>query len=505
MRTVFILFDSLVKSALGCYGGQLKTPNFDRLASRSVVFDQHFMGSMPCMPARRDLQTGRLNFMHRSWGPLEPFDESFPVALRDNGIYSRLVTDHTHYVEDGGATYHNRYSSYDIIRGQESDIWGALVEPPVEQFRRQYHPTQFGGERSSHRIQGMVNEMLIKTENDYSTAKCFDSAISFLDANHHSDNWMLHLECFDPHEPFNAPEKYRQAIEETGYLGSTLTWPMYKKLEDETPEEIEELRANYAALVLMCDAHLGRLLEYFDDKNMWDDTAIVLTTDHGFMLSEHGWWGKLRMPCYNEIANIPLFVYHPSYSDRQGQRCGALTQAIDLMPTFLDFFGIEPSKHVLGSSLLPLVNDETDAIRDVALFGVFGGALNAADGRYTYFRYPENMDSALFEYTLMPMHSTSMFEVREFQHTTLHGGFNFTKGAPVLKIPALPDAKRPPMQGGGFEDTHTVLYDLTKDPQQEMPFRDPDIEARLNKKIVQEMKRHDAPQEIYARFGLSVR
>ena len=71
MKTIFLLFDSLNRSALGAYGGRIPTPNFDRLAARSAVFDAHYAGSLPCMPARRDMQTGRLNFLHRSWGPLE--------------------------------------------------------------------------------------------------------------------------------------------------------------------------------------------------------------------------------------------------------------------------------------------------------------------------------------------------------------------------------------------------------------------------------------------------
>jgi arylsulfatase A-like enzyme len=66
MKTVFVLFDSLNRKALSCYGGKdIETPNFQRLANRSVVFDNHYVGSLPCMPARRDLHTGRLNFLHR--------------------------------------------------------------------------------------------------------------------------------------------------------------------------------------------------------------------------------------------------------------------------------------------------------------------------------------------------------------------------------------------------------------------------------------------------------
>lgn len=76
---------------------------------------------MPCMPARRELHTGRYNFLHRGWSPLEPFDDSMPEILKKNGIHTRTVTDHKHYWRDGGATYHSRYSTYEFIRGQEGD------------------------------------------------------------------------------------------------------------------------------------------------------------------------------------------------------------------------------------------------------------------------------------------------------------------------------------------------------------------------------------------------
>lgn len=124
MRTVFVLFDSLNRHDLGCYGGgTIPTPNFNRFAARALTFDNHFVGSLPCMPARRDLHTGRLNFMHRSWGPLEPFDNSMPELLKTAGVYTHLISDHFHYLEDGGATYHNRYSTWEIVRGQEYDCW----------------------------------------------------------------------------------------------------------------------------------------------------------------------------------------------------------------------------------------------------------------------------------------------------------------------------------------------------------------------------------------------
>lgn len=501
MKTIFILFDSLNRSALSCYGGQIQTPHFDRLASRAALFDSHFAGSLPCMPARRDMQTGRLNFLHRSWGPLEPFDDSFAARMKTAGVYSHLVSDHYHYFEDGGATYHTRYSSWDFIRGQESDPHVAMVEPPLDRFKKAYHPLQFEDTRDGHRLQGMINREAVRGEADYPVVKCVDAALAFLRENHSAKTWFLQMETFDPHEPFTAPEAFRDG--DTGYTGPTLDWPRYREVE-ETDAEIAELRENYAALVRFCDAQLGRLLAAFDEYDLWQDTAIVLTTDHGFLLGEHDWWAKNRMPFFNEVAHIPLMIYHPELSVAGGSHISALTQTTDLMPTLLELHGLPANGHMTGRSLLPLLFGATTTGRDIALYGIFGGAINATDGRYTYFRYPEDMETTeLFEYTLMPMHNRSLFEVRELALAELYRGFSFTQGAPVLQIPALKDAKRSPRQGG-FAQTQTCLYDLQNDPQQTRPFRNAEIESQLMEAMAAEMASHEAPEEIYLRFDLKI-
>ena len=126
-----ILFDSLNKRFLPSYGNEwIHAPNFKRLSERTVQFDSCFAGSLPCMPARRELHTGRYNFLHRSWGPLEPFDDSMPEILKNNGIYTHLISDHHLYWADGGATYHNRFSSWEIVRGQEGDPWKGEIKFP---------------------------------------------------------------------------------------------------------------------------------------------------------------------------------------------------------------------------------------------------------------------------------------------------------------------------------------------------------------------------------------
>ena len=502
MKTIFLMFDSLNQRVLQCYGGSAITPNFSRLAERGITFDNHYVGSLPCMPARRDLQTGRLNFMHRSWGPIEPFDICFPEILRRNGVHSHLITDHYHYFEDGGTNYQNRFATWELERGQEWDPWKALVDVPDARFRETYHPMQYAPPFApGGRARGMINREFINAEEEYSMPRCFDRAFEFLDRNRGAEDWFLQLECFDPHEPFAAPESYR-AHYPTGYNGPILDWPIYRRVE-ETALEIDEIRANYMALVSMCDAYLGKLLDYMDAHDLWKDTALIMTTDHGFMLAEHDWWAKSRMPFYNEVARIPLIVCHPDHAHRAGERRQSLTQNIDLMPTVLGWHGQPVPETVCGHSLDPVLAEDSNE-RRVALYGQFGAALNATDGRYTYFLYPEgpyNLEAQhIFEYTLMPTHQHAFFELGEFEGAEIVRGFDFMQNCPVLKIPARKVAGRG--QGANVVDTETVLYDLDADPGQDTPIVDAAVIARLQAEMRLVMARHEAPEEAYTRLGL---
>jgi arylsulfatase A-like enzyme len=502
MRAVFLLFDSLNRHLLGAYGGRrIPTPNFDRLAARTLTFDRHYVGSLPCMPARRDLMTGRLSFLHRSWGPLEPFDNAMPELLHHAGIYSHLITDHFHYWEDGGATYHNRYDTYEFVRGQEGDRWKAMVQPPWERLREMYHARQFTTQRRQYHSQNIVNREFIKEEKDFPSVRCFSHGFDFLERNRDTDNWLLQLEVFDPHEPFHAPSRFKGPFD-TGWNGPIRDWPRYGRV-DELPAECEELRANYYAVVSMCDFLLGQFLDEFDRHDMWKNTALVVTTDHGFLLGEHDFWAKNRMNLYEEIAHIPLFAHNPR-NPQPGGRTAALTQTIDIAPTFLELFGASIPADMQGHSLFAAAGAR-QPLRQAALFGYFGGAVNVTDGSYTYHRYPINpQEQEIFQYTVMPTHIGSPFLPEELAGAKLCDGFAFTKGAKVLKIPVI---ERSPMYRnygpGALIENDTRLYDLANDPGQQRPLTDPGQEARLVALMARLMAANAAPPEAFRRLGLS--
>ena len=490
MKAIMVMFDLLNRHMLPPYGCDwTHAPNFTRLAQRSVTFDNCYVASMPCMPARRELHTGRYNFLHRSWGPLEPFDDSMPELLKNNGIYTHLVTDHQHYWEDGGATYHSRYNSFEFVRGQEGEPWKGVVGPvdiPAETAKETNHPHDMWR-------QDWVNRSYIHSEEDMPQAQTFRLGMDFVRRNAGQDNWFLQLETFDPHEPFFTQQQYKDLYPHE-YKGPHFDWPPYTKVT-QPPEMVEHVRKEYAALLSMCDHYLGEVLDLMDELDLWKDTLLIVCTDHGFLLGEHDWWAKVVQPFFNEVAHTPLFVWDPR-SGIQGDRRSQLVQMIDFAPTLLEYFGLSVPKDMQGIILKDVIAKNTPT-REAVLFGVQGGHVNVTDGRYVYMRSCQKPDNTpLYEYTLMPTHMRKLFGVDELQDINLCEPFSFTKGCRMMKI-----ASRAWTNPSWYD---TLLFDLANDPKQEAPFLDSAVEERMIVHLTRLMRENDAPNEQFTRLGLEV-
>lgn len=485
MRAIMLMFDTLNRRMLQPYGCDWTiTPNFQRLAEHAVTFENCYAGSLPCMPARRELHTGRYNFLHRAWGPLEPFDDSMPEILRAHGIYTHMISDHQHYWEDGGATYHHRYNTWEIVRGQEGDCWKGQVKEPVV-------PEHLG--RSWR--QDVINRQYFDEENKQPLAQVFRLGLEFLEKNKNEDNWFLHWECFDPHEPFFTQEKYKQLYPHK-YNGPQFDWPEYREVTEQ-PEAVEHCRFQYAALLSMCDTYLGKFLDFMDENDMWKDTMVIVNTDHGFLLGEHDLWAKSAHPWYNETVHIPMFIWDPRH-EICGERRSALVQNIDVPETVLGFFNIDSTADMQGYDLEKVIKEDT-SVRNYALFGMHGAQVNITDGRYVYMRDPVSGNKPLYNYTQMPTHMRSLFSVEEMKTATLSKGFAFTKGTPIMKISAMEDYTGDTSikysQG-------TKLYDLKQDPDQTAAIENSEIEQRMIEKMIWLMKENDAPEEQFIRLGL---
>ncbi len=497
MKAILLMFDTLNRRMLSSYGCDwTHTPNFRRLMEHTVVFDNSYVGSLPCMPARRELHTGRHNFLHRVWGPLEPFDDSMIDIMRKNGVYTHLVSDHYHYWEDGGATYHTRYNTWEFHRGQEGDPWKGVVNCPDVDLERNMNFRDTKERKNVLFWQDYKNRAYLDCEEVQPQTLTINSGLEFMETNRDADNWFLQIETFDPHEPYFTHQKYKDLYPHD-YDGPQFDWPEYGPVTIETDEQKKHVRYEYAALLSMCDASLGRFLDKMDELSLWDDTLLIVCTDHGFLLGEHDWWGKSIPPFYNEECHTPLFIWDPR-TKKAGERRSALVQWIDFPPTILNYFHLPVPKDVQGFDLQETIERDTP-VREAAIYGANGGQICCTDGRYTYLRSPIRPDNQpLYTYTLMPMHMFTMFSPEELQKAELVPPFSFTKGCQVLRIPS----KGRPHQPINHHRFGHMLFDLENDPLQNHPLDDPETEANMIRHMVRLMRRNDAPVDQYQRMGL---
>ena len=491
MRTIFVIMDSLNRHYLRCYGNAFAiTPNIDRLAQRGTVFDNHFAGSLPCMPARREMLTGRVNFLETPWSPVQPWDECLPTMLREQrGVYSHMITDHYHYFHSGGEGYNTIYSSWEFLRGQEGDTWRPLVqEPPKPDGARGLEgPCRWGYWRNQ-------TYAPMERDQDYSTPRCFERALDFIDRNHDAEDWHLHLEAFDPHEPFDCPARYRELYDDR-WDRYHFSWPLYGRLDPELDDEetVRHIRACYGGALTMADHWLGKLLDKLDEHGMWDDTVVVLTTDHGHILGEHGYWGKMQMALYDELAHIPLIVCAPGGAGG-GRVQRALTTTIDLMPTFLELHGMAAPEQVQGRSLCHLLAADADH-HEAVLYGGFGKDVCLTDGRYRYFRQALP-DSWVHHHTMMPRGSQDFLAVNRLQME--YGYFlkyPSDRGYPQLRW-------RQPSEAALDAPDFNLLFDGKTDPGQQRPLRDTVVEKRLAALLRNRLTAVEAPDCQYQRLGL---
>ena len=292
-----------------------------------------------------------------------------PSILHDNGVHSHKVTDHLHYWEDGGATYHHRYSSWENVRGQEGDKWKGEVTDPII-------PEHLGRVER----QDWINRKYLQNEESTPQAQTFARGIEFIKKNRRADNWSLQIETFDPHEPYFTLNKWKGHYPHK-WDGPHFDWPKNQRVE-ENPEAVCHLKYEYASLLTQCDHYLGLVLDLMDEYGLWEDTMLIVNTDHGFLLGEHDWWAKCRMPFYNEIANIPLFIWDPR-SKKAGERRSSLTQTIDVGPNLMigreDLNLIKTTSKVRRLDIVPLMITERE--RQASFFTTGGLMAVHSNGR----------------------------------------------------------------------------------------------------------------------------
>lgn len=491
MRTVVILMDTLKREMMEVYNKNtwVKTPNITNFSKEATTFDNHWVGSAPCMPARRDILTGRLNFLERSWGPIEPFDITLPKVLAEKDVFSHIVTDHPHYFRLGGEGYVQQFTTWDFYRGQEGDPWISRIDDPsfmpkdyYGKLRRQYQWNRTKWDRQ---------------EEEYPTPKTFTAACDWLEDNKNHDDFFLMVETFDPHEPFDVPDEYME-LYDCKYDGPYFEIPNYKEVD--VPEDaLEYINKRYAALLTMTDKHFGRLIKKLKDLNLYDDTLIIVTTDHGYFLGERNYFGKNFMHMYNELAHIPLLVRFPK-GKMAGERVNLLTQNIDIMPTVLDYSDIDIPEDVQGFSWKNIV-DGKEYKRDYVLYGYHGVAVNITDGEYTYFRAPNKENQPCYEYTCIPT-TIRKYLGKDNQEEIEMGRFINRTNYPVYKIKINNPSILDNVENALEYTNENKLFNIAQDYYQTKPINDNELEDKYKKLMIRALKEMDAPEEQLERLNL---
>ncbi|HEO70974.1 MAG TPA: hypothetical protein ENN80_06885, partial [Candidatus Hydrogenedentes bacterium] len=204
------------------------------------------------------------------------------------------------------------------------------------------------------------------------------TAIQWLEENHKAGPFFLWLDFFDPHEPWNPPEYFVRRYDPE-YAGRPMTHPNYGPASAYTPEELHNLWAHYAAEAQLVDRWIGRVLEKIDDLELWDDSIVLITSDHGMSLGEHGRTGKSNIhdddprywPLYPELGHVPFLIAGGDVPRAQSR--DAFGQPVDILPTLCELAGVtvNPAKPFDGQSLAPAILEAGPSHRDYALSGCF--------------------------------------------------------------------------------------------------------------------------------------
>ncbi|MCX7014518.1 MAG: sulfatase [Candidatus Sumerlaeota bacterium] len=413
MNVIVIVCDTLRRDHCAAYTGgrplnecwsaeappwAVPTPNMDRLAARGTVFDNCWSGSYPTMPARRDIHTGRLEFLERGWGPLEDDDldlarrisgpnptRSVQKMVEDGWSVSSFIADNQNFWCQGSGNYHMGFTGFEFIRGNQEDPWHTDPAPFfVPESERASKLERYFRNIARYR----------RGEEDETCAQVFRHAARWLERNHTYKDFFLYVDSFAPHEPWDPPEGLLQRFDPKGYaVEGWKSHPPYVPWRGQMNEEqFNSFRARYAAKVALVDRWLGRLIDAIDMLDLWKNTLVIFTTDHGTFNGDHGRIGKNQTHLHDALGRIPFLVCHPRFG--HGERRAQLAQLVDVYTTTLAAVGkpIPPDRH--GVNLLPVLEEPSAATtRDYALLGVFGNTVTFTDGEWILHQAPKTKEN----------------------------------------------------------------------------------------------------------------
>ncbi|MCL5270697.1 MAG: sulfatase [bacterium] len=356
---------------------QVRTPSLDAFARRAASLSRYYTSSFPTIPERTDLISGRFGWPWHGWQDLAlSTRNALPRLLGAHGYVTQLICDCPHLFNSG---FQKTFDAACALRGQENDIYMLRMNHAIEEVMPP-EKTRSGRHFQGHTLVDLHRwtNRDWRGEEDRFPPRTAKLAVEWLEENCDFSPFLLWVDFFDPHEPWDPPE-YMVRKYDPDYTGTPMLHPNYGRASDYTPAELRNLRAHYCAEAELVDRWVGRIFQKIDDLDLWDNSIVIFTTDHGMSLGEHDRTGKTNIntgddrfwPTYPEIAHIPLMVAAPGV--KAGHIVQGFAQPVDVMPTLADLAGLrlESPEPLHGVSFADQLCGSNEPIRGEAITAEF--------------------------------------------------------------------------------------------------------------------------------------
>lgn len=404
-NVLFIAVDDL-RPQLNSYGKSgIISPHIDRLASQSLLFDRAYVQQAVCAPSRNGIMTGLRPDAIGIYDLSTFFRDSVPQVV----TLSQHFKNNGYQAESMGKIYHRGHGNHDDSLSWSRDSWfphsSQLDAQPITRG------DTTGLEGSYPRIDGKKLPYYATgvPEDNLADNRTLNHALERLEALQDTSFFMA-VGFVKPHLPFVVPKRYwdrydpatigipprtpprgspEYALTNFGELRKYHGIPAEGYLSDE--QSVNLIHGYYAAVTYIDDL-VGRLLDKLDELSLSDNTIVVLWGDHGWKLGEYGSWCKHTN--YEYDTRIPLLLKVPGVT--AGSRSNALVESVDVYPTLCELAGLDKPAHLQGSSMVPLIEDPDQSIKNTAWsqyprkrnnISLMGYAMRT--GRYRYVRWVE--------------------------------------------------------------------------------------------------------------------